>query len=26
MLEGQDEGEIRRWADEIADEVRKSLS
>jgi phosphoglucosamine mutase len=26
MLEGQDEGDIRRWADEIADEVRKSLS
>jgi phosphoglucosamine mutase len=26
MLEGQDEGDIRRWADEIADEVRRSLS
>jgi phosphoglucosamine mutase len=26
MLEGQDQRDIRRWADEIADEVRKSLS
>jgi phosphoglucosamine mutase len=26
MLEGRDEGEIREWADEIADQVRKHLA